>query len=292
MVRWLILVAIAMVARPTPARACSCDGTPVIAPVGTTAPLDTRVIVTNLYSSFIELRLVESGTGREIPTTLDVQGRYDGGQYWAVATPTELLQPRTAYRVELTGELTVDHEFTTGEHTDDEPPAFAGIASAEPQVILAPHACGSSCSSGSDLSSLRVSAAFPADVALVEITIDMDGIEVEHFGMAPDSVPLAFAFAGCLPSIALDIRRTYCVRMTAYDLAGNAAGGEQEICTMPERCAQTTTCDYQNPVCEPEVASEPEAASGCTSSPGAPGALALLLLLSSSALVRRRSRRV
>src|SRR5258706_16461540 len=83
----------------------------------------------------------------------------------------------------------------------------------------------------------------PGDAVFLDVQIYPDGAEspplLQEVGMTPGGLgDRLLGFRGCGPTaVALTPGNGYCVRVTAYDAAGNAAGGDHLACAVAAACA-------------------------------------------------------
>ncbi len=203
-----------------------------------------------------------------------VFGGYD--EDWLVLTPVAALDPSTTYIVSVSG---VDQAtFTTGAMADDQPPVFAGLEALTALVFAGD---GSSCWTEEDaLHALELGYdQLPSDLLYGVLTIRRES-ELEPFATVPVRnrpqnenfpEPRVMSTTRCGPTPpALVVGETYCATLTAYDGAGNPAGGDQEVCAVAQACAPIDTL-YG--ACEPV----PPESGACSA--GGPGLSALLLLV-------------
>lgn len=246
--RRALAVLLALVADAKPSVACSCAYEPArIWPVdgATNVPLNTRITVRLLSTQELTITLRDEG-GALVPLTLPPPPvGFDPIEYTlAFATPMATLSPNTAYTITAQDKYRPDvvATFTTGSTEDHTAPAFAGVSSVAPETMTYPlNTCSSSCVSAVDghLSRMRLDFPdLPADVVFVESRTATEGRPVvRHALPTSHSKELGFFSSGCdggSPVLSPD--GTTCVRLIAYDVVGNASGGEKEVCATAAIC--------------------------------------------------------
>ena len=222
---------------------------------------------------------------------------------YLVAKPSAQLAAHTTYTVSWVVEGMTQHStFTTGNATLTTPPAFPGIASIAPETMEMPSTMTSSggvCGTCGIVSAngriSRIHLDFPdppGAVVLLDLQVVPDGDApplLLEAGMKPEWLSdRLLGFHSCVPTApALDPGASYCVRVTAFDAAGNSAGGDKVACSAAAICEpmlDQTSCAPAD-ACNPMgmgPGSDPGngvAHGGCDSAPGAGVALLLLALL-------------
>lgn len=256
-----LAVLLALVAHARPADACSFAYEPAeIWPKhgATDVPLNARITVRLLSPQNLTVTL-EDGTGASIPLTfpprLPLPDAVDA--MILIGTPASPLAANTTYTITARDEFRPDVRatFTTGVGEDHTPPAFAGISSVAPETMTYPlNGCTSSCVAAVDGHLSRMHIDFPdmpADVAFAELhTRRDDGVEVRQPLPRLSPKEIGFSYGGYDSySPALIPGGRTCVRIIAYDVAGNPAGGTTEVCANAAICPPRSM--YQADACTP-----------------------------------------
>lgn len=310
--------------------ACSCPGEPLVRPEdgAVDVPLNARVLVLASWIGQVDLRRRDDAVN-VVLSVEDSVARY-GSTRSVLARPLPGLDPETTYEVVLeglTGQLVVS-TFTTGSLRDDVAPEFTGATAIQPRRWRADGTYYSSCwtrDEGTD-SVLVEHQAFGPDVAGAIMEVRRQGDPGPPWRtihpvplyavpwLAPGQSWLSSDLCGYTNAPDLDEPGSYCVRVTAFDLAGNVAGAGVETCGVSETCrlddtvlgvTPSTPCDPTPypPAPAPDGGSGGEAdggyagaaddGGGCAVATGRSRALsgqALLLLLGFTALVLRSRR--
>ncbi len=301
--RIALAVAVALVVDARAADACSCAfPEPRISPANgaVDVPIDAKLIVRFAIADSIIVSLRDA-SGAGVALTTDIRrpyGLYDGVTVFA--TPAAPLAANTTYTVTAhrTDAMETITSFRTGSATDQVPPSFGGITAFAPETMEYPIVinggfCIATCISASDghLSRIGIDAAsVPADVvhlALLLRRADDTHVEEIPLSLAP---PFDLTSDVCLPHARLEAGVDYCARVVAYDVAGNRAGFETELCTTSATCQPTATdsggctpADACLPIDPPTAADS----GGCASS-RPDGLLALVMTAMSWICIRRR----
>ena len=268
---WRIALAatLALVADVRPADSCSCAYEPAeIWPVhgATGVPLNARITVRLSSTQNLTVTL-RDGTGATVPLMFPPRPALPDWVEVAilVGTPSAALAPNTTYTITAQDQYRPDvvATFTTGTIEDNTPPAFTGIASLEPETMTYPlNGCYDSCVSASDghLSRMRFDfPALPADVVFAELRTHGDNDVVVRQPL-PASGAKAIGFSGGAcdqRSPVLVPGGRYCARLIAYDVAGNAAGGDTEVCATAEICPPRSMFPHDS--CTPSDGCGPDA---------------------------------
>jgi len=154
----------------------------------------------------------------------------------------------------------------------------------------------SGCTVGDELRQLGLDyGTFPDDMLYAVLSVRREGEDAGFFTMPLRDRPLNDNFP--MPTVvgsticgpqppAIEVGETYCVTITAHDIAGNPAGGTAEACATAKACEPT---QYLRAQCI-EVESS---SGGCSAAAGreTSGATTLLLLLALALASCRRSSR-
>jgi hypothetical protein len=292
----------AFVAHGQPSHACTC-GERLIQTVpadGATGVPRNAVPVVRLDDPQPTDRLFvrERDTGVEVPVVVE-ERQYHEFMVLANLRPVALLSASTAYELVLESPTWFEPAprtiatFITADQVDSEPPPFEGLAGFVGETTEI-SGCYNSCAQtyGWSFLRLRLDYGQPADAAYYVLEVrhrtdlypatwrvliphpwyDMHVLESET--CAPAQPP---------PMIAGE---PYCMRLAAYDLAGNSLGGDVE------RCAGAVACELQLddncwplPECivieepEEELIPPPEDDGACRSNSGRAGWLLVLVIL-------------
>jgi hypothetical protein len=303
--REVLGVAAAVVAfggAPRHADACSCAlPTVTLSPADakTAVPLNAIMIARFDYANLPSLELRNAATQELVPLTVGTRrpNNYVYG-ITLLATPTAPLAPNTAFVLVARDESrSTMSTFTTGDTVDTTPPTFAGLGAISFETMTYPIAdpdgrlCSSSCISpgGGHISRIRLDYVPPSDSVHVVLQVRRaDETSYEELPLVDGTQYVGYE--DCAPrSPRLDPGSDYCARVVAYDIAGNMAGAETEVCTAAVTCAPR---GEQGPVgiCEPSdecvpMSAEPES-SGCATT----RAPTWLVLIACAMLVPRRRR--
>lgn len=274
---------------PEAAEACSCGiPLPYTWPQHEArgVPLNTKLYVAYDDSSSFEITLRELATSEEVALVVESSDIWlrTGQRLW-VGSPAAL-EPQTEYQLTWQTEwVWVQTTFTTGATMDMTPPSFEGLESIRLETMTYPiDGCRSSCveDRSGHISRIHLDYTYPEDAVIVilELLDPTTRQPVDQLTMIRDGASHYLGFETCeVRAPVLDPEGSYCARLTAYDLAGNASGGSVEICESVTRCAPEGSC-------EPAATCTPES-SGCSAGES-PGGLALLLPLGAALLRRRR----
>lgn len=160
--------------------------------------------------------------------------------------PAELLELGASYEVVVDGETR--SRFTVAEEVDDVAPAFAGARS----VRLRRYDGGSCCDGGPGREIEIAHDPAPLDVAFMVVSVRrVDKSEPPWRSVVGVGTGVPgedrrdrkfLSTNGCVgaaaPAIEIDAR--YCVSVVAHDAAGNAAGGDVEVCDRVADCRPYT----------------------------------------------------
>ena len=303
----LALALAALVFDARSAEACTCAGyTGPVSPPDAATGVPTNAVL--LFDTALEPVTAVTLTA---PDATDVTLMMELHGSLLIARPMSTLAPSSVYTVSATVAGTVQTtRFTTGAGADSTAPTFPGVTAIGPELMqfttaTGPggqgcFACDVHYAADDRLSRIRFTFPDPpADAVVlgVEIHIQGETSALAEFGLAPGAfADRLIGFRGCGPlSPDLQDGVTYCARVTAYDAAGNSAGGAAEACAAPMACAaqldgMCEPVDACLPV-DPNPGSGSDQATGtqtggCASSSGA----GLVLVLLALAPVVRRAR--
>jgi MYXO-CTERM domain-containing protein len=279
---------------PRRADACSCGiGRVTLSPVDNQpqVPVNGVVIATFDYAGTASIELRNVATQEVVPITQDNRRGDDSGfsPLTIIATPMTPLAPNTAYQITAHADtLTTDKTttFTTGTATDTTPPIFAGLVAMSPETmtwpIIDPNGigCAGSCTNVADGHISRVHFAYAdPDPDTVYLAVQIRRADSDTYVERTlfNSAKYIGAEVCGVRAPVLDPGVDYCARVVAYDVAGNIAGADAEVCTAAKICAPA-----KQGICEPADACDPlpppeGESSGCTTTPATP-LLALLAL--------------
>lgn len=293
----LVLAAVSIVATPSrDASACSCAlEAPRISPAdgAVDVPINARVFMSFGFQQTVAVELREVGTGTVVPLTVESHERFTG--MWLSAAPTVALAPNTTYEVVVDSQVPTRSTFLTGDGTDLTPPAFDGLVSLAPETMRYPIEnaeggfCFDSCVEGTGhISRLRLGFAEPpAEAALVTFTLLRDGAVVDELAMPSNFNEPAghvLGFSTCeRRSPVLEPGASYCGRLTAYDAAGNTAGGTVEVCAVAEACVPVLADNG----CTPSDRCDLGAEGGCAGTRSGQTGAGLVLVVLAIAFRRR-----
>jgi hypothetical protein len=231
----VLVTAAAVLARAPLAHACTCPLPSAVYLPGdgsTDLPLNTGVAILDGDGLQIELH---DAADAVVPITVEMH------EDWRVLRPMAPLAPDAMYTVvDVTTATPVTRvTFTTGEAMDTEPPAFGGLVQLAPTTypvdsnLDAP--CTSSCviASGGVASQLELMFVNPPpDTAVFVATVyrQRDHHVLSTTRITPDTHFLGFQECGP-QAPALEVGAMYCASLAAYDLAGNVAGDNVEVCS-------------------------------------------------------------
>jgi hypothetical protein len=281
--RALVLVVLPLLLEARPAEACSCASEPpVTSPANGAAgvPRNANILVRDAAGT-VELR--EAETDAVVAMTATRRG----STY--VGVPDAPLAANTTYRLTLEGTFGTSSTttFSTSDAMDLEPPAFAGLTSLSPETMTYPiSSCYNSCveAGGGHISRLHLALSdIPADAVLLTLQLSQAGVTGWREITLDRERPDYLGFTTCESRApVLDPEGEYCARVIAYDIAGNRAGDDVEVCTATKRCAPKGFEGADND-CTPSTACESEGGCQATRSPS-------WLALAGLALLRRRRR--
>ena len=291
--RWLVVAVACLPARP--AEACSCGVIPhVLSPAdgATGVPTNAIVVVDDVLPAdglFVSLQADGASAPLAVAYELFAAPSAPG---LLVARAGEL-DPMTAYAFSFgIGSEVLTTRFTTGLERDATPPPYAGLSAFTPeqQAYPAPalSMCQSSCVEAVDgmVNRLRLQH-LPGDGVIwyrLEVRRADAAAPFYDVPLTVDEVELIRPFECATRAPVLEGDGAYCARLTAYDAAGNAAGGDVEV------CHETVTCKARDVDCAPVDECVPVDGCGCALRPGTPAGGSGLLLLA-LAVLRRRGRR-
>ncbi len=295
------LVALALVGTADDARAqCTCDPVPArTAPAdgATDVPIDVQILVYQGPTAGYVL----TGPGGEVSWTLQ-QVSEEPALPMQVLRPTVLLEPGATYLLEA-GDDFAPVSFTTGLEEDLVPPL-------DPTVGELSMAMAGSISAGclGWFHDVRLPIELLGDAVAAELEItDSADTETRQILLFPEELAdLSHWYGGCDPTIDLSRDETYTVEVRARDLGGNPSPGVTRTVTVRDDCPTipSTACTEVSevgledcddgydgcPLDDSGVQDDPEPVDdgGCSASPHASLALALVL---PALLLRRRRRR-
>lgn len=283
------LLTLFVLASPEPADACSCSpNVYALSPPAGATDVPTNAIVIASYDSHADVELREVG-GAIVPLAIERFGSGVTTGRWLFGRPASPLAPSTEYELAVTVFDTTTTRFTTGTQPDTTP-STASLAEFRPEVMAYPTTdggCINTCIEADSrglVTRMHVDAA--SDAALVALDVlESDGATVVERLALRDRGPHTVGFSLCnlrAPSLAPDAM--YCARLTAYDVAGNAATSDV-VCSATVTCASkadpelactpTRVCEID----EPDPLSPVGESKGCASTSGGPWWLVLGLLL-------------
>jgi hypothetical protein len=256
------------------AAACSCPQPEITSPLpdATDVPLNAALVV-EYHVGFFGLALRNAATQAVVPLELEPFGPYGWNQF-AVARPTANLEPNTRYEV-VSGATYPLSSFTTGETIDTTPPGPHELRSMTARNI---EAVGAGCFDCNRTDHVDIRLQYTRDSDVVFSTYELypqDDPGSAIVAIQNSNFP-EYAFCTALvPPV--DASKTYCARVTVYDIAGNTSVSN-EVCTQPEECKLVDTKDCRKErECKPASSAAP-GGGGCTTG-GTSGGWFLAVLL-------------
>ena len=229
---------------------CTCFGAEILWPLdgATDVPLNTQIVAQHVHEGVSIVLETEDGT--PVPLSTETHATI------TVAT-TPGLDPGTTYVFGVVSELSPPpgRRFITGDAPDNDPPVFGGLTSFATEAQLYDTCATCAISQDGRVSRIRLDHAPVSDAVRFELAVRRVG-EAEAFslmGLPPDH-PSAFGHFRC-GTIAptLEPGASYCGRLSAFDAAGNAAGGDVEMCSETPECGMNDdlTCRPRDDECLP-----------------------------------------
>jgi hypothetical protein len=235
----------ALLARPVPADACSCDGWHDVLPAdgATDVPLGAAIIAAVVITG--ELTLRDAG-GADVPLTPETIATHAGGM--VRYQPDAPLAPDATYRV-FVGGLEVS-QFQTGATTDAIAPTLPSLdLGAWNAAIVA--GTDNTCQQGDRYAEATLDfAATGADYYLIAFSFDF--VEVRRYGIAASRVAeladISTVTCGVAPP---DVEVLWCAKVIAVDHSGNETTVEN--CVQPRLCEAIALQENVQPdvVCDP-----------------------------------------
>jgi hypothetical protein len=243
-------------------------------------PVNTIVIARFDYAYGASIELRNEATQELIPVTQERRSSaYFDNTFFA--RPNAPLMPNTKYVVSAHDDQNTSvatTAFTTGAAVDTAPPTFAGLVGLTLETMTYPIAdenglmCVSSCIVAPDghISRMRLDYTDPSSDA-VHVALQLRRVDTGDMFELPvtswSSRYFGFELCSALAPN-LEPGADYCAHVVAFDIAGNAAGLDAEVCTTAQTCAPLGRPDMLG-LCEPAdecrlEGTAPSQSSGCT----------------------------
>jgi MYXO-CTERM domain-containing protein len=299
-----LAIVLAALAAPR-AEACSCaESVFILAPRAdqTDVPLNAVVVVESMQGPFAEIPVaLRAEAGEPVAVTIALEDRPSTPGRTLIVRPATVLEARTTYVIEVGTVSPLISRFTTGTARDDVPPDVLGLTSFTAETQVYPFAdetgrqCVSSCvSSGTGhVDRVRFDYLPTAELAWVRLELRRasEPEPFDHVTLDP-SASFLQSFS-CEPRAPVfEPEGDVCARLVAFDSAGNAAGGDVELCGETVTCRPIAECEPGSncdPIHESPFAPRRD---GCAVTPSrAPTVPWLLLALALLAVRRRGGRR-
>lgn len=260
------LIGMGTLVAPGIAWACICDaGVSAVRPVrdAVDVPLNARVVWVGRPDGRVEVVETEGGARLEGQVQPLFEGHRVYGGPWYGFVPAEPLRPNTRYTIRrLDAWPAIEPEdawvFTTGAEPDDVAPVFAGIERWSAWGAPAGDGCYDSCwEAGDVILKAAVGLAEVEGAVFVDVEWSADG--VEWTSMSRDlarKTEFSVDSYNCAPTAELVPGTEYCVRATAYDLAGNATVGTMQPCAVVTPCGRVEPACYGECIADADVGAD------------------------------------